>query len=120
MKLLTEKDTLYHCFKSQKREGKSRISKRLGTHRGIGDTIKCFLLLLERHPVRPCSCSLLELRLAFTAVTRVQIPPGTPNLIRSLRAIAHFLVSTKRNTFRRNLRCRFPGTLVCRGYFNFS
>ena len=62
MKLLTEKDALYHCFKSQKREGKSRISKRLGTHRGIGDTIKCFLLLLERHPVRPCSCSLLELR----------------------------------------------------------
>jgi hypothetical protein len=31
----------------------------------IGDTISCFLLLLERHPVRPRLCSLLELRLAI-------------------------------------------------------
>src|SRR5260370_42427479 len=99
MKLLTEKDALYHCFKSQKREGKSRISKRLGTHRGIGDTIKCFLLLLERHPVRPCSCSLLELRLAFTAVTRVQIPSGTPNLFRSLRPMGHVVRGQKKSTF---------------------
>jgi len=30
-----------------------------------GDTIRCFLLLLERHPVRPRPCSLLELRLAI-------------------------------------------------------
>jgi hypothetical protein len=30
----TEKAALYHCFKSQKRAGKSRISKRPGTHRG--------------------------------------------------------------------------------------
>ena len=29
-----EKAALYHCFKSQKRAGKSRISKRPGTHRG--------------------------------------------------------------------------------------
>jgi hypothetical protein len=26
----------------------------------IGDTVRYFLLLLERYPVRPCSCSLLE------------------------------------------------------------
>jgi len=31
----------------------------------IGDTIRCFLLLLERHPVRPRPCSLLELRLVI-------------------------------------------------------
>ena len=29
-----------------------------------GDTIRCFLPLLERHPVRPRSCGLSELRLA--------------------------------------------------------
>jgi hypothetical protein len=29
-----EKAAPYHCFKSQKRAGKSRISKRPGTHRG--------------------------------------------------------------------------------------
>jgi len=28
--------------------------------------------------------------------------------------MAQFLAGTKRNTFRRNLRCRFPGTLICR------
>jgi hypothetical protein len=32
--------------------------------RSNGDTIRCFLLLLERHPVRSCSCCSLELRLA--------------------------------------------------------
>ena len=32
--LSPEKAALYHCFKSQKRAGKSRISKRPGTHRG--------------------------------------------------------------------------------------
>jgi hypothetical protein len=30
-----------------------------GTALHAGDTIRCFLLFLERHPVRPCSCSLL-------------------------------------------------------------
>ena len=30
----------------------------------IGDTLTCSLLFLERHPVRPCSCSLLKFRLA--------------------------------------------------------
>ena len=31
----------------------------------IGDTLICFLLFQERHPVRPCSCSLLKFRLAI-------------------------------------------------------
>ena len=38
-----------------------------------GDTITCFLLFLERHP--------------FTAVTRVQIPSGTPSIFKQLRQI---------------------------------
>jgi len=77
------------------------------------------LLLLERHPVRPCSCSLLELRLAFTAVTRVQIPSGTPNLINGLEEIVLFPAGTKRHKFHpnsaallRNHQC-FRG---CRAY----
>ena len=56
-----------------------------GTHRGHN---KVFLPLLERHPVRPRSCSLLRVKFshpAFTAVTRVQIPSGTPNLFNHLR-----------------------------------
>ena len=36
----------------------------------IGDTISCFLLFLERHPVRPRSCGLLELRLAIALSRR--------------------------------------------------
>ncbi len=39
-------------------------------------------------PYRGCS---------FTAVTRVQIPSGTPNLFRKLRAIAEAFVGTKRH-----------------------
>src|SRR5437016_5864221 len=35
--------------------------------------------------------------LAFTAVTRVQIPSGTPNLFRSLRRTATFGAGTKRH-----------------------
>ncbi len=39
----------------------------------------------------------------FTAVTRVQIPSGTPNLFSDLRGIAHCLEGTKRNSFRPEL-----------------
>src|ERR1700732_4771095 len=35
--------------------------------------------------------------ITFTAVTRVQIPSGTPSLFRSLRAIAEIFVGTKRH-----------------------
>jgi len=41
----------------------------------IGDTIRCFLPLLERHPVRPRSCRLLELRLA---ISRNKFAPSAP------------------------------------------
>src|SRR6267378_1609829 len=37
----------------------------------------------------------------FTAVTRVQIPSGTPNLFRNLRAIAELFVGTKRHKLER-------------------
>ena len=38
---------------------------------------------------------------SFTAVTRVQIPSGTPNLFRNLRAIAELFVGTKRHKLER-------------------
>jgi hypothetical protein len=58
-----EKAALYHCFKRVRNGQGSPESLKGRGH--IGDRIRCFLLLLERHPVRPCSCSLLELRLAI-------------------------------------------------------
>ena len=48
----------------------------------IGGTIRCFLLLLERHPVRPCSCSLLKFRLAiFHGSNTRSNPVGDANKI---------------------------------------
>ena len=45
---------------------RNKISRECSKVRGhIGDTIRCFLLFLERHPVRSRSCSLLELRLVI-------------------------------------------------------
>ena len=40
---------------------------------------------------------LLQVVVSFTAVTRVQIPSGTPNLFRSLRGEATFGAGTKRH-----------------------
>jgi hypothetical protein len=58
-------------------------------------------------------------QLAFTAVTRVQIPSGTPNLINGLEEIVLFPAGTKRHKFHpnsaallRNHQC-FRG---CRAY----
>jgi len=59
----SEKAAFYRRFEQLKTEQGSPESLKGRGH--IGDTIKCFLLLLERHPVRPCSCSVLELRLAI-------------------------------------------------------
>jgi hypothetical protein len=76
------------------RRAASRASKVRGH---IGDTIRCFLLFLERHPVRSRSCSLLELRLAipaFTAVTRVQIPSVTPTKPKQLAGTLFFRWNT--------------------------
>src|SRR5215469_14177241 len=63
----------------------SRASKVRGHN---GDTIRCFLPLLVRHPVRSRSCGFRFSHPAFTAVTRVQIPSGTPNLFNHLRGAA--------------------------------
>jgi hypothetical protein len=41
----------------------------------------------------------LRLAIAFTAVTRVQIPSGTPNPFRGLRTFRHFFIGTNRHTF---------------------
>jgi hypothetical protein len=51
---------------------------------------------------RPGPCKYyVSLYAAFTAVTRVQIPSGTPNLFRNLRAIAELFVGTKRHKLER-------------------
>jgi hypothetical protein len=47
------------------------------------------------HPC--CVVSVTYDRTSFTAVTRVQIPSGTPNLFRSLRGTATFGAGTKRH-----------------------
>jgi hypothetical protein len=59
----SEKAALYYCFRRVRNGHGSPESLEGRGH--IGDTIRSFLLLLERHPVRPCSCSLLELRLVL-------------------------------------------------------
>ena len=46
---------------------------------------------------RPLPCNYNVIQFAFTAVTRVQIPSGTPNLFRSLRGTATFGAGTKRH-----------------------
>ncbi|GEM_PF-2311924 len=50
---------------------------------------------------RPLPCIYNEIRMnfAFTAVTRVQIPPGTPFTSNNLRTDALFPAGTKRNNF---------------------
>ena len=54
--------------------------------------------------------------ISFTAVTRVQIPSGTPNLFRSLRGTATFGAGTKRHNSVANF---WPG-LPNRGCFRAS
>ena len=49
----------YLCANTSPREGASMSRAEIG--RGhIGDTLTCFLVLLERHPVRPCSFGSLQ------------------------------------------------------------
>jgi len=52
---------------------------------------------LQGIAVRPLPCNYNVFELAFTAVTRVQIPSGTPNPFRNLRAIVKIFVGTKRH-----------------------
>jgi hypothetical protein len=63
--------------------------ERAGTHRGH---VKLFLTAL-----------------AFTAVTRVQIPSGTPNLFSNLRATARSVAGTKRHNFGPEFTVQFSG-----------
>jgi hypothetical protein len=44
---------------------------------------------------RPLPCIYNEIQLTFTAVTRVQISPGTPNPFNNLQASAAFPTGTK-------------------------
>jgi len=54
---------------------------------------------LQGITVRPVSCNycVTSLSAAFTAVTRVQIPSGTPKFFRSLRGTATFGAGTRRH-----------------------
>ena len=45
----------------------------------------------------PCKSNVIHFGGAFTAVTRVQIPSGTPNPFSDLRGIAEIVVGTKRH-----------------------
>src|ERR1700692_4171430 len=54
----------------------------------------------------------VAIRVAFTAVTRVQIPSGTPNLFRSLRGADTFGAGTKRHNFIANVLARFAQSPV--------
>jgi len=47
--------------------------------------------------IRASGFNYLQIVVSFTAVTRVQIPSGTPNLFRSLQPIAESFVGTKRH-----------------------
>src|SRR5258708_16213114 len=58
------------------------------------------------HPC--CIVSVTYGRTFFTAVTRVQIPSGTPNLFRSLRGTATFGAGTKRHNSVANFFHGFP------------
>ena len=58
---------------------------------------------------------LSALKCSFTAVTRVQIPSGTPNLIRSLRGTATFAVGTKRHNLVANFWPGLPNRECFRG-----
>ena len=51
--------------------------------------------------IRASGFNYLQIEVSFTAVTRVQIPSGTPNLFRKLRAIAELFVGTKRHKLER-------------------
>ena len=47
--------------------------------------------------IRASGFNYLQIDVSFTAVTRVQIPSGTPSPFRSLRTIAESFVGTKRH-----------------------
>jgi hypothetical protein len=51
----------------------------------------------------------------FTAVTRVQIASGTPNLLKSLRGKATFAAGTKRHNFITNFLAGFAQSRVFSG-----
>jgi len=75
--------------------------------------------ILQYH-LRPLS-SCNAVRTAFTAVTRVQIPSGTPNLFRNLRAIVEIFVGTKRhNSDRITTSCAVQSQLFSRISVIFS
>jgi hypothetical protein len=82
----SEKAVLYRRFEQVNQEqGSSGLLKDRGH---IGDTIRCFLLLQERQSCASVFLWFLRVTFshrAFTAVTRVQIPSGTPNLINELQ-----------------------------------
>jgi hypothetical protein len=62
----SEKAILYRRFEQVNQVNNEQESSESLKDRGhIGDTIRCFLLLQERHPVSPCSCGFLELPLAI-------------------------------------------------------
>src|SRR5437762_1286710 len=53
---------------------------------------------LQGGTVRPVPCNYYVIQPAFTAVTRVQIPSGTPNLFNNLEEQRRFFAGTKRNS----------------------
>src|SRR5579859_752838 len=58
--------------------------------------------------IRASGFNYLQIEVSFTAVTRVQIPSGTPSLFRNLQPIAEIVVGTKRHNSDRiptSLRC---------------
>ena len=68
----------------------------------------------------PCSYNVIQF-VSFTAVTRVQIPSGTPNLFRNLRAIVEIFVGTKRhNSDRITTSCAVQSQLFSRISVIFS
>jgi len=64
---------------------------------------------------RPLPCNYNVIQFAFTAVTRVQIPSGTPNAIKSLRGKATFAGGTKRHNFIANFLAGFAQSRVFSG-----
>jgi hypothetical protein len=64
-------------------------------HKGFDKRFwNCFIALIVA--IRASGFNYLQLVVSFTAVTRVQIPSGTPNLLRNLQPIAEIFVGTKK------------------------
>ena len=74
----------------------------------------CSLQGITERPL-PCDYNVIQFVCAFTAVTRVQIPSGTPNLINNLRERRQFCAGTKRN-IGNNYPTKMPCNIhVCKG-----